>query len=78
MLQFTKTKPNFSERPSYNASVVDDVFARYCTVATVNATKTITKGGIDVTKRRDAILKSLNTTNHSHIFGELEMGLLKR
>ncbi|MCD6010228.1 MAG: hypothetical protein K0Q79_90 [Flavipsychrobacter sp.] len=77
MLQFTKTKPNFSERPSYNASIVDDVFSRYCTVATVNAEKTTKKGGIDVTKRKDAITKSLGAASHPHIFGELEMGLFK-
>lgn len=69
-------KANFSQRPSYNAGVVDAVFSKYCTISTVNAEKDIRKGGIDVTERRKAILKSLTATSKPHIFGELEMGLI--
>lgn len=70
------TKANFSERPAYNASEVDAIFSKYCTVATVNTEKNIAKGGIDVTKRRDAIRKSLSVGSKPVIFGELEMSLL--
>ncbi len=72
------TKANFSERPQYDAGVVDAVFSKYCNTATANSEKDIRKGGIDVGRRRDAILKSLSVASKPHIFGELEMGLIGR
>lgn len=75
---FETTKANFSERPAYNADEVDAVFSKYCTTATANSEKDIRKGGIDVGRRRDAILKSLSVASKPHIFGELEMGLIGR
>ncbi len=73
---FGTTKANFSERPSYNAGEVDAVFSKYCTAATVKAENNSSKSGIDVSKRRDAILKSLSVASKPQIFGELEMSLI--
>jgi len=75
---FGNTKANFSERPSYNAGEVDAIFSKYCSPTTVNASKKPGKAGIDVTKRRDAIIKSLSVASKAHIFGELEMSLINR
>lgn len=68
----------FSERPPYDPGMVDAVFSRYCTV-TVNTEKTVRKGGVDVTKRKEAILNSLAASKAPvHVFGELEYGMIKK
>lgn len=70
---YSSAKSGFSQRPAYNANVVDDILAKYCNL---DSMKHDTAKGIDVTRRKEAILNSLNTTRQ-HIFGELEMGLIE-
>ena len=70
----------FSERPAYDANVVDAVFSKYCMAQAGKPQKMVINNvGIDVTKRKDAIRKSLSFSRIQpvQIFGELELDISK-
>jgi hypothetical protein len=73
------TGATLSERPAYDAEMVDFVFSTYCTVDAVKKEKKVTtrRVGIDVAKRKSAILKSLAIVKVPQIFGEVELDMYK-
>ncbi len=77
MYEFTEA--TWSECPPYDAGIVDAVLSKYCTIQEVTAENRPTKkAGIDISKRRDAIVNTLARNNKPiQIFGELELNMLK-
>jgi hypothetical protein len=69
-----------TEAPPYDWKMVDNVILKYCTVETVIQEKAVIRNvnGIVVTKRKNAILKSLyNPPRPIPVFGEIEFDALR-
>src|SRR5437762_1901411 len=79
LTMYTLTESTLSERPAYDAKMIDFVLSTYCTVEAIKKVVKVTKKhiGIDVAKRKDAILNSLAATKPLQIFGEVELDVFK-
>ncbi len=74
---FLSGEVTFSERPPYDPGTTDALFSRYCTISALPAEKAVAKKGVDVAKRKEAILAGLRSGSKPvHVFGELEFGLI--